>query len=221
MTAVADPRATEYMKLLTQLQKEIGEIHGEPILRRFRRWQKVKSPDVRTHQQDYDPAWPDEFSAGAAAIARALADHHPEIHHIGSTSVPGMASKPIVDMVVALDDSDAIAMAGARLSAIGYACWGNSPMHPDIDWFWHHRSTPVQRVVHLCARGNPWMVAAVNFRDYLRQFPQKRVEYLHLKQRLVSESGDDLALYSAKKTSLVHRFNTEAEAWRASARVKS
>jgi len=213
---VGDSRTLEYMKLLNQLQKDVGEIHGEPIFRRFRRWQTVKSPEIRMHQQDYNPAWPDEFTVGAAAILQALAEYRPELHHIGSTSVPRMASKPIVDMVVALEDRDHIGAARSRLSAIGYTCWGNSPVHPDVDWLWHARSTPAQRVIHLCVRDNPWVSAAVNFRDYLCERPQKHSEYMRLKQRLVSESGNDLALYSVKKASLLYRFNIEANAWRAS-----
>ncbi len=214
-TTVRDAQTLAYMKLLSQLHKDIGEIHGEPILRRFRRWQTVKSPAVRMQQQDYDPAWADAFTAGAAAVSQALSGHAFALHHIGSTSVPGMASKPIIDMVLALDDGDDLEPVRARLSTLGYACWGNSPVRPDVDWLWHAQSAPVQRVIHLCLSSNPWIGAAINFRDYLRVSPDKRSEYMDLKQRLAAEAGTDLALYSVKKASLLYRFNLAANAWRA------
>lgn len=223
-------RRIEHLKLLRQLQREIGELQGEPILKRYRHWQNVKSPDLKLDQCPYDPAWTRHYDQAARRIAEALtapdddvtksarsprgASREFEIHHIGSTSIPGMAAKPIVDMAVALVGRDDLAWSKARLSKIGYRGWGMSPAHPEVEWLWHEQSAPVQRVIHLCAADNVWLRATVNFRDYLRRFPEKKDEYMRLKQALSVECGTDLPLYSLKKACLLHRINIEADRWR-------
>lgn len=208
-------RQREAAKLLNEMQREIGDLHGEPMLQRFRRWRSVRSPELRMEQRPHDPAWTDHFADAARAIAVALGDLPHALHHVGSTSVPGLDSKPIIDMMLAVPERSDLPCAAATLVGLGYADWGNSPGHPDADWFWHAQREPVQRVVHLCVTDCPWLTGALNFRDYLRAFPAKRDEYAAFKRRLVAEDGGDNALYSLRKSALLFRINVEANAWRA------
>lgn len=214
-TAPGRAKQTEATRLLGTLQREIGEIHGEPILRRFRRWRDVRSPALRMEQQAHDPAWAGAFAEAANALSSALTGIDHALHHVGSTAVPGLRSKPIVDMALALARTDDLDRAADALVRAGYADWGNSPAHPDVRWYWHAQREPVQRVVHLCARDCPWIAGALNFRDYLRATDAKRDEYAALKQRLAAEHDGDITLYSLRKAALLYRINLEANAWRA------
>lgn len=210
-------RQREAVKLLGAMQREIGDIHGEPMLHRFRRWRSVRSPDLRMEQQPHDPTWAGQFDAAAREISTALVDIAHALHHVGSTSVPGLDSKPIIDMLLPVQHRDDLPRAASVLVRLGYADWGNSPGHPDADWYWHSQREPVQRVVHLCVADCPWLAGALNFRDYLRAFPAKRDEYAAMKRRLVLEDGGDNALYSLRKSALLFRINLEANGWRAGA----
>lgn len=217
MSASGDKaRQREAVKLLGAMQREIGDIHGEPMLHRFRRWRSVRSPELRMEQRPHDPAWATQFDAAARDISTALAGIAHALHHVGSTSVPGLDSKPIIDMLLPVRRREDLARVGSALIDIGYADWGNSPGHPDADWYWHAQREPVQRVVHLCLADCPWLTGALNFRDYLRAFPAKRNEYAAMKRRLVLEDGGDNVLYSLRKSALLFRINLEANAWRAS-----
>ena len=208
-------RQTEAARLLGALQREIGAIHGEPILRRFRRWRDVRSPGLRMEQQAHDPAWAGAFADAARDLSIALIDIDHRLHHVGSTAVPGLRSKPIIDMALALARPDDLDRAADALVRAGYADWGNSPAHPDVRWYWHAQREPVQRVVHLCAQDCPWIAGALNFRDYLRAVDARRDEYAALKQQLAAAHDGDITLYSLRKAALLYRINLEANAWRA------
>lgn len=208
-------RQREAVKLLGAMQREIGDIHGEPMLHRFRRWRSVRSPELRMEQRPHDPSWATQFDAAAREISSALAGIDHALHHVGSTSVPGLDSKPIIDMLLPVQRREDLARAGAALVGLGYADWGNSPGHPDADWYWHAQHEPVQRVVHLCVADCAWLAGALNFRDYLRAFPDKRDEYATMKHRLILEDDGDNVLYSLRKSALLFRINLEANAWRA------
>ena len=73
---------------------------------------------------DYDPAWPEEFRREAAAIARILGDNLTAIHHIGSTAVPGLAAKPIIDIMPVVRSLGAVDGSRAALESLGYEYLG-------------------------------------------------------------------------------------------------
>ncbi|WP_086933456.1 GrpB family protein [Agarilytica rhodophyticola] len=208
-------KSTEHMRLLNQLKKEIGEIHGEPILQRFRRWQSITSPDIPMKQEPYNPRWGECFKTSTEEMANKLRNFNINYYHIGSTSVPGLASKPIIDIIIQVNDLGSHEQVINILSLMNYKNWGCSPVHPDVTWHWHKNINPVSKVIHLCTANNPWVSAALNFRDYLRYFPDKRREYMNLKAKLSRESNNDLVLYSIKKALLLYRLNKEANTWRA------
>lgn len=207
-------RQAETLRLLNALQREIGSIHGEPILRRFRRWRDVRSPQLDIRQSGYDPAWPQLYRDAAARISAALAGTDHALHHIGSTSVPGLRAKPILDLVLALEVGVERSPVEQALDGLGYRDWGNSPAHPDVRWHWSTQTVSVQCVVHVCHVDCPWLPAALNFRDYLRAFPEHRDLYAALKAELADQDEGDIGLYSLRKAALLYRLNLQANAWR-------
>ena len=115
--------------------------------------------------QDYDPAWPGRFEREAARIAGALGDRVVRLEHVGSTSVPGLPAKPIIDIALEVPDSAAESAYVPDLEAAGYVLRVREP-----DWFEHRLLRAPDRTVHVhvfsagCAETD----RMVRFRDRLR-----------------------------------------------------
>jgi GrpB-like predicted nucleotidyltransferase (UPF0157 family) len=157
--------------------------------------------DARIEIVDYDAEWPARFSHEAArlrAIVPAL-----ELHHIGSTAVPGLAAKPIVDMMAAVDDLDAPLADLTDVAGYQYPVAYNATLtgrrwlcFPSASQRSHHLhlvSDPAELTVHL------------RFRDALRADAQLACEYGALKRALAARLADDREGYTAAKTEFIER----------------
>jgi GrpB-like predicted nucleotidyltransferase (UPF0157 family) len=204
----------EQVRLLHRLQKEIGDFGGEPMLKRLRRWRDVRSPEIEMVQMAYRLEWAEAFAAEAQRITLALGRDDIHVHHFGSSAIPGMASKPVLDMAVAVPSAQARREVVDCLLSLGYVAWGESPIAIDTEWFWRVQHGGIQRVVHVCASGDPWLIGALNFRDYLRVFPEQRAAYEAMKLKLAAEQNTDITVYTLKKTLLMYGIIAEANAWR-------
>ena len=196
----------------------------EPIERKVRRWQHLRMPAQLAPEvqavRPYNPAWPQLFQAEKARLQTMLGAEVTAVEHFGSTSIPGMSSKSILDLVVAVRDVPA---ALAPLAAAGYEDFGVSPCDHEAVWLWNidpPRPTGepgYATIVHVCASDNPWIPTALNFRDYMRAFPAENTGYLELKQRLGAE-GRSLLEYSIVKLKLFYELSAKADAWVAAGR---
>lgn len=156
---------------------------------------------------DYDPRWPAQFQKHASLIAQALGSQALAIEHIGSTSVPGLAAKPIIDLdVVVADSCDEAAYLPALLAA-GYVLRVREPK-------WHeHRMlrTPELDVhVHVFSRGCDEVSRHLAFRDHLRDHAEDRQRYEELKHRLAREDWSDMNAYSHAKSEIVDEILARA-----------
>ena len=178
---------------------------------------------------DYDPSWPDQFEQLAAALRRRLGDAAVGIDHIGSTAVPGLAAKDVIDLqvtVASLADADRLAPA---FEAAGFLATPYRHDHrPAGDLSdperWEKRlwqSPPgARRVnVHVRVAGWPNQHYALLFRDYLRAHPRAAAAYARLKRGLAERFGDDLAAYTDLKDSACDLIVVAAEAWAAAGRI--
>ncbi|MEV4597781.1 GrpB family protein [Amycolatopsis sp. NPDC049253] len=164
----------------------------------------------KPHVTAPDPAWP---ARGAALCARLAVVLEPwlvhGVEHVGSTSVPGLAAKPVVDVMASVSDVDAVvASAGAALSADG---WAYVPPSLDVASPWRRffvlpDATGEHRTAHLhvLPAGHPRWQAQLTFRDALRADPAAVAEYAALKRRLTTQTTDREA-YTAGKTAFVTR----------------
>jgi GrpB-like predicted nucleotidyltransferase (UPF0157 family) len=142
---------------------------------------------------DYDPAWPAGFEAQRERIARALGDQALRIEHIGSTSVPGLAAKPIVDVLVAVTDPDDEVAFREPLERAGYELRVREPGHRMF-------RTPARDVhVHLWADGGPDVERHIVFRDRLRASAAQREAYERLKRELAGIDWNDMNDYADAK----------------------
>jgi GrpB-like predicted nucleotidyltransferase (UPF0157 family) len=152
----------------------------------------------------YDAAWPDRYAAEAARIRGAVGQFVDDIQHIGSTAVPGMAAKPIIDIGVALKDVGAVDALTPRLEGLGYVYRG---LLLGIEG--HHffrRGDPREYFLHVFEHGSVMWRERLAFRDYLIGHPEVAAQYGQLKRRLAARYADDREGYTARKAAFVERW---------------
>ena len=148
----------------------------------------------------YRQEWPATFELHRERIAAALGAVALGIDHIGSTAVPGLAAKPIVDMLLVVPDS---ADEDAYLPAMERAGYVLRVREPEFE---EHRMfrTPERDVhVHVLSAGSPEIERYLRFRDALRGAPFLRARYQALKQALAVEEWQDMNAYAAAKSRMV------------------
>jgi GrpB-like predicted nucleotidyltransferase (UPF0157 family) len=147
---------------------------------------------------DYDPAWPALFEEIRTGLERLLDGLVLEIHHIGSTAVPGLCAKPKIDADIIVHSAAEIPEAIERMQATGdYAYHGDK--YRDGMWtFTTGRSSRGQRL-YLCVPGTATHLRRMLFRDHLRQHPEAATAYAALKRRLAAETEDDWDHYTGGK----------------------
>lgn len=136
----------------------------------------------------YDPAWPDAFAAERDRIKVVLGDLALRIDHNGSTAVPGLAAKPVIDIQVSVRQLQPIEEYAGRLRQLGYV---HVP-HPDDSFcpFFHRPAVwPHTHHVHLVRSGDAEERRTLAFRDYLRQHPEMARAYEELKRELAAAYG--------------------------------
>jgi GrpB-like predicted nucleotidyltransferase (UPF0157 family) len=145
------------------------------------------SSDAPVHIVPYDPEWPITFEAERRLLSEAISPWLAgSIEHIGSTAIPGVAAKPVIDMmagVASLEDSRA-ALVVLERHQYCYAPYRTEVMH------WLCKPSPALRThhLHLVPLGSPLWIEQLAFRDYLRTHPEVAGEYSVLKRRLAEES---------------------------------
>jgi GrpB-like predicted nucleotidyltransferase (UPF0157 family) len=136
----------------------------------------------------YDPGWPAAFEAEAVRLRAALGKLALRIDHHGSTSIHGLAAKPIVDIQVSVAALQPLTAYGSRLATIGYV---HVPSTDDSFSPFFHRPIqwPHSHHVHVVQRGGLEEQRTLAFRDYLRDNPGEAREYEGLKRHLAALNG--------------------------------
>ena len=162
----------------------------------------------------YDPRWPLLFEEERARIASAVGHIVAGVHHVGSTSIPGMAAKPILDIAALLRGFEDGERCIEPLVSIGYAHKGLFEEIPG-DRFFVRGHTPQERssdgeevrthILHVYTLDSPIVQNHFAFRDYLIAHPELATEYAQLKLVLADKHPDDRASYSEGKRSFIRR----------------
>lgn len=151
----------------------------------------------------YDPRWAEEFERERAQLEVALGEHVLEIEHIGSTSVPGQAAKPIIDMIAAVRSLDDVAQLIVPLQALGYE-YMPERMFATRKFFPKGPQTSRTHHLNFVLTDDPEQWAQpLAFRDYLRTHLDTRDAYADLKQQLAKTHPDDRAAYTAAKAGFI------------------
>lgn len=163
---------------------------------------------------DPDPSWPERYEAEAARIVAALpADLVERIDHIGSTSVPGLAAKPIVDIQLSLAAMIPRSAYVEPLIGLGYR-WVVDPWTDDHEYFSRDDGERRAFHIHACAAGSHWERRHLAFRDALRSDPVTAAAYERLKRDLASAHPRDIMAYVDGKTSFVRSIEAGSGARR-------
>lgn len=150
---------------------------------------------------EYDATWPEQFEAERQGLRLLLGDLLEEVHHIGSTSVPGLAAKQKIDIDAVLRSEDALPQAIDRLCATDAWDYHGDP-YGDGRWTFTRGRTRGIRL-YLCAPGNVAHQRRIVFRDWLRRHPEDTLAYETLKRRLAAEAEGDFAFYTDGKSDFV------------------
>lgn len=146
----------------------------------------------------YDAAWPARFEEECAQLRRMLTPWLAgPIEHMGSTAIPGLAAKPVIDILAAVDSLEGSRPAIAVATRLGYCYF---PYQAELK-HWFCKPSPAFRThhLHLVPMGSPQWIRPIAFRDYLRAHPDIAAEYEALKRRLASEFRLDREAYTNAK----------------------
>lgn len=150
-----------------------------------------------------DPAWPAAFARERELIVPLFPVPPLLVEHMGSTAIPGLAAKPIIDIIVLVDALETARAAIGPLEATGYSFWADNP---DKSKFYLAKGLPPapQRTHHLHIHDDADEVRRhLMFRDHLRADPEARDTYLKVKRDLAERFRDDREAYSKGKTDFI------------------
>ena len=160
----------------------------------------------------YRSDWPIQFQAEADALQQALGDEVLSIHHFGSTSIPGISAKPVIDILVIVRNIDVIDEMNGRLAAIGYHAVGEYGI-PGRRFFYKGSEDERSHHLHIYQTGNPHILRHLVFRDYLRTHPAPARSYARLKEDLARRFPEDMEQYIAGKNDFVKEQEKIALDW--------
>lgn len=158
---------------------------------------------------EYDPTWPAKFETEKKLIETTISSWISQgIHHVGSTAIPGLMAKPIIDIMVGVRSLEESRPCIELLEKLGYCYF---PYKTDI-MHWFCKPSPEHRTHHLylIEPSNPEWNARLAFRDYLRENEAVRQEYQELKIELAKEFENDREAYTKAKTSFVKETTAKA-----------
>ena len=158
---------------------------------------------------DYDPEWPRLYRREAERVMAALGDRALAIDHTGSTSVPGLAAKPIIDMLLVVPDSGDEAAYVPALEAAGYVLRIREP-----DWYEHRvfKGPDTNINLHVFSPDSPELERMVGFRDWLRTHDEDRELYERTKRELAAREWKYVQHYPDAKTAVVEEIIARAAA---------
>jgi gamma-glutamyl-gamma-aminobutyrate hydrolase PuuD/GrpB-like predicted nucleotidyltransferase (UPF0157 family) len=160
---------------------------------------------------DYDPAWPAAFEEEAAALRTVLGDRAERVEHVGSTSVPGLTAKPVIDIQVSVASLFPRSEVVGPLVAAGYR-HSVDPVETEHEFLskGYDDGAPRRVHVHMCETGSEWERRHLVFRDELRRDPEAAAEYAALKRRLAAEHPRDIQSYVDGKNAFIRAIEARA-----------
>jgi GrpB-like predicted nucleotidyltransferase (UPF0157 family) len=156
---------------------------------------------------DYDPEWPHLFQREADRIRRVLGDRVAQLEHVGSTSVPGLAAKPVIDIMLIVPDSSDEPSYLPDLVAAGYVLVIREP-----EWYQHRcfKGPDTNVNLHVYSPGCPEIERYLIFRDRLRAHAADRAHYQQVKRELAGRDWTYVQEYADAKTEVVESILARA-----------
>ena len=160
---------------------------------------------------DYQKSWIDMYNAETDALKNSIGFLDPDIHHIGSTSVPGLSAKPIIDILIEVDDVGCLDDHKKCLEAIGYHARGENGI-PGRRYFEKGGDSRTHQI-HAFNRDSFGAMRHLAFRDYLSSHPRVAHEYALLKKQVAETCNNDIDRYCDGKARFVKKHEEIAIEW--------
>lgn len=172
---------------------------------------RIKNPR-KAEVVSYNSCWPDLFTQEAEQIQDALGALINQIHHIGSTAIPNMPAKPIIDMLLECNDITEMENIKNKFQLLGYLYFSRQVV-PHRSYFTRKYRDDIGFHLHFYERGDPQVKLHVSFRDYLIAHPEDAQAYAKLKLQLAEQFKDDMSKFVAGKDSFVQQIDIKAKIW--------
>jgi GrpB-like predicted nucleotidyltransferase (UPF0157 family) len=161
----------------------------------------------------YDPMWPARFRAEALRLRSLLGDNAVAFHHIGSTAIPEIMAKPIIDLLVEVRDLGEVDALDEKMKRHGYLPKGEFGI-PGRRYFRKGTEAHHTHHVHIFQTGDPHIERQILFRDYLRAHPDEAQAYSQLKESLAIKFQEDPEGYMDGKDDFIKKIEEKAKLWK-------
>jgi GrpB-like predicted nucleotidyltransferase (UPF0157 family) len=160
----------------------------------------------------HSPEWAAEFRAEARRLTAVLGDEVVAVHHIGSTAIPGIKAKPIIDILLEVREVERLDERNTEMAALGYEARGEFGL-PGRRFFLKGTDYHRTHHIHAYATGNPELERHLAFRDYMISHPEQARAYSRLKEDLAREFPTDIEGYMDGKNAFIKEMERRALAW--------
>jgi GrpB-like predicted nucleotidyltransferase (UPF0157 family) len=167
----------------------------------------------------HDPTWSEVFTREAACISELLGSNIIELHHIGSTAIPGILAKPIIDILGVVASLEEVDCETAKFERIGYEAMGTFGIDGRRYFRRFDASGARTHHLHVFKTGSENIERHLAFRDYLRRHSERAAEYSELKALLVSDETMTWESYQDGKDSFIKTTESEAVEWYRRAKI--
>lgn len=162
----------------------------------------------------HDSTWHSKFEDESKLITPTLGDNLVKIHHIGSTSIPGIYAKPIIDILVEVKDITKVDEQNSAIAVFGYEAMGELGI-PGRRYFRKHIEDKRTHHIHIFEVNSPEIERHLAIRDYMIAHPEDAQKYSELKRKLAKEYPEDIEGYMDGKDGFIKEFESRALAWKA------
>ncbi len=159
----------------------------------------------------HSPGWTEKFRAEAERLRAMLGEEVVAVHHIGSTAIPGISAKPIIDILLEVREVERLDDLGPEMAGLGYEARGEFGI-PERRFFVKSAGSRRTHHIHAFATGNPELERHLAFRDFMISHPENARAYSRLKESLAKEATD-IEGYMEGKDAFIKEMERRALAW--------
>ena len=168
-----------------------------------------KTDKRRVGVVSYNPNWTEIYKEESKKIKNVLSDIIVDIHHIGSTAIPGIKAKPVIDILVEVKDIEAVDQYNNKMEELGYEVMGEYGI-PKRRFFRKGGNNRTHHI-HIFQVGNEEIERHINFKEYLIAHPDKAREYSKLKEKLTNKYTYDVENYTNGKSDFIKEIDRKAK----------